>query len=166
MPMDEISHHQLAFLFFDPGFSGCWFFFPLYSRAKKMKQYRCEGITSKGKRCKVRSKFHFCHHHFQKQEALTCSICLDMDDTRTQTRLRCGHVFHSSCVASWLQVNASCPLCRCNILVVPETCCETADDTDSLFEMELDVLPPPRRMIPRRRRYVREAARLARQFML
>jgi hypothetical protein len=131
-----------------------------------MKLYRCEGTTSKGKRCKVRSKFHCCHHHFKNVATLTCTICLDVDNAHTQTRVRCGHIFHSNCLAKWLKVNASCPLCRSTVHVVPESCCEVvADDTDSLFEMELDVLPPPRRMIRRRRRYVREAARLARQLM-
>jgi hypothetical protein len=30
------------------------------------------------------------------------------------------HRFHSSCVRSWLEVNSKCPLCRCDVFVLPE----------------------------------------------
>ena len=51
----------------------------------------------------------------------TCSICLIKygdekknnniaDDTKVF--LKCGHMFHKSCISKWLKENASCSLCR------------------------------------------------------
>ncbi len=49
----------------------------------------------------------------------TCSICLanTHDDDKTtpypvDTKLPCGHIFHGSCIKSWLTTNQSCPICR------------------------------------------------------
>ena len=43
----------------------------------------------------------------------TCSICLDSVKKSSDRRvLTCAHVFHSSCIAEWLQRNNRCPLCR------------------------------------------------------
>ena len=38
----------------------------------------------------------------------TCSICLEPADTTTT----CGHFFHHTCIATWKQRNATCPICR------------------------------------------------------
>jgi hypothetical protein len=43
-----------------------------------------------------------------------CSICLDEFDDQTpfvKTKA-CAHLFHTSCLGNWLQVNRTCPLCR------------------------------------------------------
>lgn len=45
-----------------------------------------------------------------------CAICLDsLDKVATATLLPCGHLFHSECVDSWLQVKPKCPVCRRSI---------------------------------------------------
>ncbi|KAH7118496.1 hypothetical protein EDB81DRAFT_817873 [Dactylonectria macrodidyma] len=50
----------------------------------------------------------------QSSSAEVCAICLevlvDQDDVR---RLKCKHVFHTSCIDSWLQKrHVDCPLCK------------------------------------------------------
>lgn len=39
-----------------------------------------------------------------------CAICWDAMDTAR--KLPCGHLFHNSCLRSWLEQDASCPTCR------------------------------------------------------
>ena len=43
----------------------------------------------------------------------SCSVCLE-DITRGQNAraLRCGHVFHTQCIARWLRTSRLCPICR------------------------------------------------------
>lgn len=51
---------------------------------------------------------------------LSCSICLDDfdvgDELSWSRQLRCQHVFHSDCLASWLMKNDECPVCRTVLL--------------------------------------------------
>jgi len=43
----------------------------------------------------------------------SCSICLDnYVDGDILRRLPCEHVFHESCVDTWLRLNGHCPLCK------------------------------------------------------
>ncbi|XP_051510823.1 E3 ubiquitin-protein ligase AMFR isoform X3 [Myxocyprinus asiaticus] len=39
-----------------------------------------------------------------------CAICLEK--MRTACKLPCGHLFHMSCLRSWLEQDMSCPTCR------------------------------------------------------
>jgi hypothetical protein len=41
----------------------------------------------------------------------TCSICLETDTKETHTT-NCGHIFHKSCISTWLKEKNSCPMCR------------------------------------------------------
>ncbi|KAI8710474.1 hypothetical protein NCS52_01564400 [Fusarium sp. LHS14.1] len=50
----------------------------------------------------------------QSSSAEVCAICIDVlvdqDDVR---RLKCTHVFHTSCIDSWFQKHhVDCPLCK------------------------------------------------------
>ena len=49
-----------------------------------------------------------------KSSCDTCSICFsDFSDNSLITKLpKCGHIFHSECLFTWLQDNESCPICR------------------------------------------------------
>ncbi|XP_046889947.1 autocrine motility factor receptor a [Hypomesus transpacificus] len=42
-----------------------------------------------------------------------CAICWDA--MATARRLPCGHLFHSSCLRSWLEQDTSCPTCRMSL---------------------------------------------------
>ncbi|KAJ0582287.1 putative transcription factor C2H2 family [Helianthus annuus] len=46
-----------------------------------------------------------------------CCICLCTYDDGTELReLPCCHHFHTTCIDKWLFINATCPLCKFNIL--------------------------------------------------
>ncbi|KAL3819658.1 hypothetical protein ACJIZ3_005563 [Penstemon smallii] len=54
---------------------------------------------------------------YLQPEDSECCICLYkyMDGTELTT-LPCKHHFHHECIAKWLRINATCPLCKHNIL--------------------------------------------------
>jgi len=47
-----------------------------------------------------------------------CSICMDLDNSKTWIILPCGHKFHNSCIVQWLNTHQTCPICRHNVSVV------------------------------------------------
>lgn len=50
-------------------------------------------------------------------EDAECCICLcPYEDGVELHTLPCNHHFHSSCIIKWLKMNATCPLCKYNIL--------------------------------------------------
>jgi integrator complex subunit 11 len=50
-------------------------------------------------------------------EDAECCICLmSYDDGVELHTLPCNHHFHSTCIVKWLKMNATCPLCKYNIL--------------------------------------------------
>lgn len=50
-------------------------------------------------------------------EDAICCICLSAYDDGDELReLPCHHHFHSACIDKWLHMNATCPLCKYNIL--------------------------------------------------
>ncbi|XP_010545928.1 PREDICTED: E3 ubiquitin-protein ligase At1g63170-like isoform X2 [Tarenaya hassleriana] len=55
--------------------------------------------------------------HTLLQEDSECCICLSAYEDGVELReLPCGHHFHCECVDKWLFINATCPLCKYNIL--------------------------------------------------
>ncbi|KAG2677365.1 hypothetical protein I3760_12G094900 [Carya illinoinensis] len=55
--------------------------------------------------------------HVLLPEDAECCICLCAYDNGVELReLPCGHHFHCACVDKWLYINATCPLCKYNIL--------------------------------------------------
>ncbi|KAK9691864.1 hypothetical protein RND81_09G225100 [Saponaria officinalis] len=48
---------------------------------------------------------------------LVCVICLGVFkvDETLRSMPKCGHVFHSDCVGSWLKTHNTCPCCRANL---------------------------------------------------
>ncbi|GAB2271663.1 hypothetical protein Dimus_006493 [Dionaea muscipula] len=55
--------------------------------------------------------------HVLSLEDAECCVCLSSYDDGTVLReLPCRHHFHSACIDKWLYINASCPLCKFNIL--------------------------------------------------
>ncbi|KAL6957107.1 E3 ubiquitin protein ligase rie1 [Sarracenia purpurea var. burkii] len=50
-------------------------------------------------------------------EDAECCICLSPYEDGTELcALPCNHNFHSACIVRWLKMNATCPLCKYNIL--------------------------------------------------
>lgn len=50
-------------------------------------------------------------------EDAECCICLSSyDDGAELHALPCNHHFHATCIVKWLKMNATCPLCKYNIL--------------------------------------------------
>lgn len=46
-----------------------------------------------------------------------CCICLSSYEDGTELNaLPCNHHFHSTCITKWLKMNATCPLCKYNIV--------------------------------------------------
>ncbi|CAA0820788.1 RING/U-box superfamily protein [Striga hermonthica] len=55
--------------------------------------------------------------HVLPLEDAECCICLCAYDDGAELReLPCRHHFHSACIDKWLHINATCPLCKFNIL--------------------------------------------------
>ncbi|KAL3517115.1 hypothetical protein ACH5RR_024017 [Cinchona calisaya] len=55
--------------------------------------------------------------HVLPLEDAECCICLCTYEDETELReLPCRHHFHSSCIDKWMYINATCPLCKLNIL--------------------------------------------------
>ncbi|KAJ1398088.1 Zinc finger, RING-type [Sesbania bispinosa] len=55
--------------------------------------------------------------HVLSDEDAECCICLSAYEDGVELRqLPCGHHFHCTCVDKWLYINATCPLCKYNIL--------------------------------------------------
>ncbi|KAH1202113.1 E3 ubiquitin-protein ligase [Glycine max] len=55
--------------------------------------------------------------HVLSDEDAECCICLSAYDDGVELRkLPCSHHFHCACVDKWLHINATCPLCKYNIL--------------------------------------------------
>nr|GMC76361.1 probable E3 ubiquitin-protein ligase RHY1A [Ipomoea batatas] len=51
-----------------------------------------------------------------EEKSLMCSICLEEFSEGVKIMpLSCSHTFHHNCIASWLQKQASCPLCRFDV---------------------------------------------------
>ncbi|XP_073109926.1 E3 ubiquitin protein ligase RIE1 isoform X1 [Elaeis guineensis] len=50
-------------------------------------------------------------------EDAECCVCLMPYEDGTELHaLPCNHHFHSTCIIKWLRINATCPLCKYNIL--------------------------------------------------
>ncbi|XP_059635897.1 uncharacterized protein LOC132278088 [Cornus florida] len=42
-----------------------------------------------------------------------CTICMEGFESGKQ--VPCGHLFHPTCIANWVSLPTSCPLCRFNV---------------------------------------------------
>lgn len=50
--------------------------------------------------------------------AVGCSICMEgFRPGRDGLQIPCGHVYHDDCIATWVAMYDSCPLCRCKVSV-------------------------------------------------
>ncbi|KAH7686854.1 Anaphase-promoting complex (APC) subunit 11 protein [Dioscorea alata] len=57
------------------------------------------------------------NEHALSAEDAECCICLSTYDDGVELReLPCRHHFHCACIDKWLYINATCPLCKYNII--------------------------------------------------
>ncbi|KAG7235914.1 hypothetical protein INR49_001894 [Caranx melampygus] len=61
-----------------------------------------------------------------------CAICWDV--MSSARKLPCGHLFHSSCLRSWLEQDTSCPTCRLSLNI--------GDISEGRAELEMRVVAP------------------------
>ncbi|KAJ5076766.1 target of erk kinase mpk-1 [Anaeramoeba ignava] len=72
------------------------------------------------KELSILPKIQLTKEHFQKMENFLknqlegrCCICLEkFNEGDNITTLPCFHIFHSSCIQTWLNMNKVCPLCK------------------------------------------------------
>lgn len=60
-----------------------------------------------------------------------CAVCketVSVDEEAKQ--LPCDHLYHADCITPWLQIRASCPLCRCGIAEDEEDENDAEDDVN------------------------------------
>lgn len=57
------------------------------------------------------------HNRPLSAEDAECCICLSAYENDVELReLPCSHHFHCTCIDKWLRINATCPLCKYNII--------------------------------------------------
>ncbi len=73
------------------------------------------------------------NHNKQEFEDFSCSICLQPFENGQSIvwskQLKCGHIFHNSCLVPWLLKNNDCPNCRRELILDTEDE-EHNDDVD------------------------------------
>ncbi|CAK9039786.1 unnamed protein product [Durusdinium trenchii] len=73
----------------------------------------------------------------------TCAICLsEFTEGEAAQLLPCGHVFHTDCVTSWLQVSRSCPM-RCPDLILPVPPDELDGNNHGRSDLHQTSMQPP-----------------------
>ncbi|XP_063227756.1 E3 ubiquitin-protein ligase AMFR-like [Bacillus rossius redtenbacheri] len=72
-----------------------------------------------------------------------CAICWEkMESAR---KLPCSHLFHNSCLQSWLEQDSSCPTCRMMLNIQSPAGMDAASRTDHALDAQADNQPPQRR---------------------
>lgn len=66
-----------------------------------------------------------------KENKDDCAIC--WEELKSARKLPCNHLFHDSCIRSWLEHETSCPICRCQLEIrnIPSSQ-DMLSDTDSM----------------------------------
>ncbi|KAK7394851.1 hypothetical protein VNO78_15392 [Psophocarpus tetragonolobus] len=83
-----------------------------------VKEFKKEGdIEESSRGIMTESDCETATEHAIALEDAECCICLsDYDDGAELRELPCNHHFHCTCIDKWLLINATCPLCKFNIL--------------------------------------------------
>jgi hypothetical protein len=65
--------------------------------------------------------------HSAIPEDTNCAVCMERGESQQWRKLHCTHLFHKSCIDTWFQRNAHCPVCRADIREASE---EEEDEDD------------------------------------
>ncbi|NP_001167698.2 E3 ubiquitin-protein ligase ATL41 [Zea mays] len=70
-----------------------------------------------------------------------CAVCLAELEPGEKARAlpRCGHRFHIECIGAWFRGNATCPLCRADVVVVAPGAIVPAEGGALSEEVRIDV---------------------------
>lgn len=72
-----------------------------------------------------------------------CSICIDSVHFNDRHYLRCGHLYHNSCIEIWLRGSNQCPNCKQNITqgrlmrFINMNLSDSIDSSDTEYEEEI-----------------------------
>lgn len=72
-----------------------------------------------------------------------CAIC--WDEMESARKLPCGHLFHNSCLRSWLEQDTSCPKCRTSIKGPQDSFITETEDPSETEEEVFDTVRPHQR---------------------
>jgi hypothetical protein len=104
---------------------------------------RCSAMTASGTQCRCNAykTFGMCKRHGIKEGLIPeppseCAICYESMDSKNRKETRCGHFFHTACIATYAEmrggvritprgkreIGAPCPMCRAPFkMLVPPT---------------------------------------------
>ncbi|KAM0924066.1 hypothetical protein ACQ4PT_005072 [Festuca glaucescens] len=75
----------------------------------------------------------YAYEHAEVGAAAECAVCLGEVEKGDSVRRMplCLHVFHTECIDQWLRSHATCPICRCSVIPVPQRPPEVVLDVGS-----------------------------------
>lgn len=72
-----------------------------------------------------------------------CAIC--WDEMKAARKLPCGHLFHHSCLRSWLEQDTSCPTCRTSLKTHHDVLMDDIEDRSESEEEFIETTRPHQR---------------------
>ena len=86
---------------------------------------------------------HFCKQHkkgVKKQKKSECAICYSEFYQNQLFKTQCNHSFCVPCMAEWVLVKKSCPICRSTNLGCLSTCYKWAADNELVVEVNVTAI--------------------------
>ena len=63
-------------------------------------------------------------NYVDSPEGECCICCNDYNTDVDVSKLKCNHIFHNTCIKTWLSTSGTCPICRNNVFE-----CDNCDGT-------------------------------------
>lgn len=86
-----------------------------YINSKMSQSGVCSGVTSKGEKCRIKTREKYCRHHKpdEKVDVEMDECCVCTDPIPSKELLSCGHNIHMTCVVK--SGKDTCPICRSKV---------------------------------------------------